>query len=101
MRRRISRTYILTAILFILVAILAVRGLNTASEASGREQVRTLTNSVRRAIVSCYAQEGAYPDTVDYMTERYGLRFDPAKFVIVYDIFASNIMPSFEVLTIQ
>jgi hypothetical protein len=91
------RTYILTAVLFILAAVLAVQGVNSAEEASRREQVRTLRDSIRRAVVACYSAEGAYPESVEYLVENYGVRYDSGKFTVKYDIFASNIMPDYDV----
>ena len=38
------------------------------------EGVRQLDTALRRAAVSCYAQEGFYPPDVDYLVENYGIR---------------------------
>ena len=54
-------------------------------------------DSIRRAVVSCYAIEGRYPDTYEYLAENYGLTVDEKKYTVHYEIFASNIMPEITV----
>ena len=56
-----------------------------------------LQEQVRRAAVDCYASEGRYPQTIDYLVKHYGLVFDGERYSILYDAFASNIMPDIAV----
>lgn len=85
---------ILAAVLFF-AAVLAiiVSALGNAAEASDAEQLKTAESAVRRAAVTCYALEGSYPPSYDYIKENYGISVDEDKFIVHYDIFASNIMP--------
>ena len=66
------------------------RGVNTASSAAQTELVRS---AVRRAAVTCYAVEGAYPTTLDYLKKHYGLVYDEENYFVFYNAFASNILP--------
>ena len=59
---------------------------------------RQLEEAVRRTAVACYGAEGAYPPSVAYMTEHYGLTYDQDRFIVHYDLFASNVMPEITVL---
>lgn len=63
---------------------------------NGQNLVLTKQAAVRTA-VECYATEGIYPPDVKYMEKNYGLTYDHTKYVIFYDVFASNIMPQIEV----
>jgi len=56
-----------------------------------------LLEQVRQAAIGCYASEGRYPQSVDYLVEHYGLIYDEERYSILYDAFASNIMPDIDV----
>ena len=84
-----------------------MRSLNTASALSPLERVRTLAGSVRRAIwdwlyrraaLTCYAVEGAYPQSLEALKHGYGLAYNEDAYIVVYDAFASNVMPDIQVL---
>ena len=57
-----------------------------------------IRQQIRRAAISCYASEGRYPQEVSYLVEHYGLVYDESRYSILYDAFASNIMPDINVL---
>ena len=70
------------------------RGVGTASSKAQTELVRS---AVRRAAVTCYAVEGAYPSTLDYLKRHYGLVYDEENYFVFYNSFATNIMPEIRV----
>jgi len=80
------------------ILLVLIFGMRSAENARGREAKRILEDSLRRAAISCYAIEGMYPDTLEYLTENYGVFVDNKKFAVDYSIFASNIMPDITVL---
>ena len=47
---------------------------------------------------NCYAAEGVYPPTLEYMEEHYGIQIDRQRYTVHYEVFASNIMPDITVL---
>ena len=61
----------------------------------GREQLEL---ALRRAAVACYAAEGIYPPTLDYLTQHYGVQIQSERYAVFYDIFADNLMPEITVL---
>jgi len=67
---------------------------SAADMKSEAEQQAQLAEAVRRAMVTCYATEGQYPPTLEYLEANYALKFDDDRFIVSYDAFASNIMPS-------
>lgn len=73
----------------------AVSRLETQHQTLGKQQ---LEQALRRTAVSCYASEGFYPPSVEYMQTHYGLRFEEENYVIRYERFASNLMPDITVL---
>ncbi len=66
-----------------------------SSNAPGRAAA---SRAVTRAAVQCYATEGRYPASIDYLVERYGLSVDRARYIVHYDRFAENLMPDIRVL---
>lgn len=88
--------------LLVLAVLLAFfTGLSNIQNGSGEEGKRQLEESVRRAAAACYASEGIYPPTLDYMKEKYGLQINESKYYVDYKVFASNLMPDFTVLEID
>ena len=57
-----------------------------------------LEETLNRAAVACYAIEGAYPPSVEYLEENYRVRIDEERYTVKYELYASNLMPSITVL---
>ena len=89
---------LLGLLLFAAVAVWMVRGVQEAAEVSDREGLRMAEEAVRRAAVSCYALEGLYPATYEDLKAKSGLAIDEEKYIVFYDIFASNIRPTVTVV---
>ncbi len=98
MRKSFSVNLILSLALLVAVLAAAVFGLRSANAARSREAARVLADSIRRAAVSCYAIEGRYPDTLDYLEENYGVYVNDDAFTVFYEVFATNIMPDVTVI---
>ena len=62
-------------------------------DASSEAQTDLVRSAVRRAAVTCYAVEGAYPSTLGYLKRNYGLIYDEDNYFVYYNSFASNILP--------
>lgn len=83
-------------ILFIgLFFLVAVQNLDSDQGAEAKLQ---LEDALRRTAVACYASEGVYPPSVEYMEEHYGIQIDEKRYVVHYQVFASNIMPEITIL---
>lgn len=65
-----------------------------------QQELSTLADSVRRAAVQCYALEGFYPPSLDYLQEKYGVTADGNRFFIDYQFIASNLLPDITVLPV-
>ena len=87
--------FLLAAVAVLLVFSAALNNLSRGRLSEGREQ---LENAVRRAAVACYAAEGIYPPTVEYLEEHYGVQVDRERYTVMYEVFASNLMPDITVL---
>ena len=92
-----KRGFILT-LAVLLCFVTAVSRLEQGADAQGRQQ---LEEALRRTAVACYASEGFYPPSVDYMVQHYGLQYDEDAYRVHYEIFASNLMPEITVVERQ
>ncbi len=85
-----------------LVAVAAVCCLLTAvgnvESGHSEESERRVEDTIKKAVVSCYAIEGVYPATLQYVEEYYGLQIDHEKYDVFYEVFADNIMPEITVV---
>ena len=81
---------LLSIVLVLAAAVLLVNRIDTAQDAAETDIVR---DAVKNAALTCYAVEGAYPDSVEYLREHYHLAYDEDRYMITYDAFASNMIP--------
>jgi len=91
-RRNIKWLVTLVVIVLILVAaFFAVRG----ARAQAREQaVVTVRESVLNAAKQCCAVEGSYPSSLAHLESDYGLVINHDDYVVSYEWFADNVLPS-------
>lgn len=73
----------------------ALSGLRVGHGDEGRQQ---LEDALRRAAVACYAAEGVYPPSLDYIREHYGVETESEDYIVFYEVFAQNLMPDITVL---
>ena len=86
---------ILIFIALIVVFVLLIN--NITNKGNGRE-MDIVRDAVKNAALTCYAVEGTYPESLDYLREHYKLAYNSERFVVEYDAFASNLMPTITVL---
>lgn len=77
------------------------KGVQKMGEGQQAESLKQLDNSIRKATMTCYATEGVYPPTIEYIEENYGIQIDRSKFTVFYEIFGDNMMPEITVMERQ
>ena len=92
------RNLILSAGLFFLISGIFLYGVTAVSQKSSALEERTLQQAVRRDIVRCYALEGRYPESLEYLKENYGLHYNEDRFFIDYHAIGSNLMPDVTII---
>lgn len=85
-------------ILFVALILLCIFAVNWISGTQSEGETGMVRQAVKNAALTCYAVEGAYPPTLDYLRENYGLAYDEDRYIVAYDGFASNLMPDIRVL---
>ena len=73
-------------------------GSSRRKETTLSEQQELLEDAINQAVVNCYAMEGRYPVSIQYLIENYGIQVDFDKYAVSYEIFAENIKPHVKVL---
>ena len=97
----VIREGLMTVVFTIAVIAMIVIGLHKTEISSRAEGLRLLEESVMRAAVQCYAVEGRYPDSVDYIEKHYGVYIDWTRYAVHYEIFASNLLPDITVMELN
>lgn len=85
-------------VLFAVMILWLVLALGNASHASDEERLAQVKQSVENGITLCYAAEGSYPDSLEYLTQSYGVVFDESRYLVHYERFASNVRPTVTVI---
>ena len=62
------------------------------------QETQLVYDAVKNAALTCYAAEGSYPESLDYLRDHYRLAYNQERFIVEYDAFASNLMPTINVL---
>ena len=83
---------------FALTALLFFQGISSISEGTRERQKESLENAVMRSITHCYAVEGTYPSSLEYLKENYGLTYDETVFFVDYQTIGSNILPDVTII---
>lgn len=96
--KRKSRALTGPVIISAAVIACAWSGIASVSASTAKQQKSSLEEALRRDIVTCYALEGRYPQSLDYLKEHYGLIYDEDKYVISYEVLGSNLMPDVKVM---
>ena len=89
----------LAAALLLLLVVIAAAAALPAVRSRVREDGRAaIREAVLRSAVECYTVEGAYPESLEYLTENYGLTINRDAYMVIYEAFASNQLPEVQVL---
>lgn len=80
--------------LVIALAVALWASFGVLSEQSKEQSAITIRETILDQAMQCFAVEGCYPPTLKYLEDHYGLSVDKEGFVITYEAFASNILPS-------
>lgn len=95
---RLSKKDIIALAVFAaLIIVFCVLVMSITNKGNDRE-IDLVRMAVKNAALTCYSVEGAYPDDIEYLRENYGLAFNDERYVVFYDAFASNLMPSIRVV---
>lgn len=88
----------LSVLLFCIILAAAAVGTLRSSGAADEKSIAATRQAIEQATALCYATEGFYPPSLAYLEDRYGLHVDRDRYVVQYNVFASNVTPSIVVV---
>ena len=93
-----ARNLIISLAVFVIIAVCFWCAADSVSERTQAEERMLLEAALNRSITHCYAIEGTYPESLEYLTKNYGLTYDEDKFYIDYQPLGADIMPDVTVI---
>ena len=90
---------ILTIVIFVIVAGMLYGQIKNMSKEVQQSDIDMLKNALENAVVTCYAIEGRYPESLEYIEEHYGVKIDKEKYFVDYDKSLINMRPRISVYT--
>lgn len=93
-RRSNYLSYMIAPIVLLIFYLL----INTVSSTTVSKQEESLRRAINRDIIHCYALEGYYPPSLDYLEEHYALTYNKDLFIIDYHPLGANIKPEYTIL---
>ena len=97
----ILRSLLVPVLFSAVIIIMIIYGLRQTEEASSAEGLRILEDSIRRAVITAYAIEGRFPESLAHIENNYGIFIDRSRFVVHYRPIATNIMPDIAVFELR
>ena len=70
---RRALTYIIPMLLFAVMLAWFLIAVNNADSSTKERELAAVKSTIENGVTMCYAIEGAYPESVDYLAENYGL----------------------------
>ncbi len=85
-------------VVFVLLFLCIVYSISQIQGVQNQQTYKELKDAISRSCVHEYANTGAYPESLEDIQETYGIHIDNDKYMVHYEIFASNIMPKITVI---
>lgn len=107
MRRRRKWERLREAALFLLpiaaaaVVLLFAVMLNTMDTDRQALGAAQLEQAIRRGCTACYAAEGMYPPSLDYLRTHYGVQIDETRYNVGYSVIGEKLMPDITVTVLE
>lgn len=93
-KKKISAGPFFGVVLFVVCFIFFFKAIINVSDDVDDNEIMALKNAINKAITTCYAIEGTYPESIEYIEENYGVVIEHDKYVVVYDLLGPNVKPN-------
>ena len=91
--KRVKKFSLFPLVIFGAAFAFTVISLSNSQSASEEYKQSEIKESIRRAAALCYAAEGAYPESLDYLRDNYGIRTEFGNYTVHYSYAGGNIPP--------
>ena len=92
---------LLPLIIGLIMIAIFLFGVNYVSSSSLDKQQESLENAIMRDVAQCYAVEGSYPPSLDYLKDHYGLTYNEELFFVDYHAIGDNLMPDVTIIRME
>ncbi len=96
-KKKLNSTHI-NIIVFGLIIVVFMYAIRFTAGNTLDRQEEALNRAMERDIVQCYAENGYYPPSLEYIKNHYGLLYDEDTFFVDYTPVGGNIYPSYRVV---
>lgn len=90
--------FIIPLIGFVVLFMLFIKGVSAINTTTYEKQLESLESAISRSVSQCYAVEGVYPPSLEYLKEHYALIIDEDTFLVDYEYYGGNLLPDITVL---
>lgn len=82
----------------LLAGFLAAAGIRRDT---GRRERENLERALNQSVTLCYALEGRYPESLQYLKDHYGIRWDENRYLVDFETVGSNLPPDVTVIDLS
>lgn len=94
-------SYLVTLTAFVILLVIFLNAIHSVRDTTLAKQQESLETALTRSIMQCYAVEGTYPPSLEYLVTHYALTYDADTFLVDYEYYGSNLLPDVTVLRKQ
>ena len=99
MKRNKGHKFIITCVVLALIVIGAVLYfVLPTDEKEYQAQANDIEKTIRERALQCYVIENAYPESLEYLRDNYGLHVNTEDFQVIYKPYAENLPPDIRVV---
>lgn len=69
-----------------------------SDEVKEQQVISKVKDQIQLAVLQCYALEGQYPESIEYLTDAYQLKMNTDAYHVFYNNNGANIMPDIDVV---
>ncbi|MCQ2535887.1 MAG: hypothetical protein MJ110_02845 [Lachnospiraceae bacterium] len=99
-RRNAYAGMLVSIAVFAVVLGLFIFAVGKTANQSTEYELEVLNEAINDSLTSCYVTEGRYPDSFDYLKEKYGLTYDDSRFRVDYIVYGTNMRPQITIVTL-
>ncbi len=98
-KKNILSSTLISAASFLIIFLLFLFAVSKMTKMGINEQKQNLSDAIDKAVIQCYALEGRYPESFEYLQKYYGIIYDDDLFRVDYVIYGSNMKPDVMIIT--
>lgn len=93
--------FIIRIIILVVIIISFVMLIIYIEKDAKKNELFLIENAIEKAIINCYAVDGEYPTSIDYLIENYGIVIDEERFDVYLEKIDVGIFPKVTIIENQ